>query len=321
MEKIPVLAVVGPTASGKTAFALRLAQAVGGEIVSADSMQIYRGMDIATAKPTGDETGLVPHHLIDYVLPEETYSVKRFVEDASNAIDGITAKGKVPVVCGGTGLYVDSLLGNMAFEEEPDDPGVRSALKNELARRGLEALVYELQSVDPALAAEMDLKNEKRVLRALEIYRLTGEKPSLRRERARSADSRYDALYFVLCFFDREKLYARIDARVDRMLELGLVEEAKAFYASPASATATAAIGYKELKPYLDGEISLDAAADALRRATRRYAKRQITWFKRNTNAVPLYRDRFDDEALLSQALSAVKDRFGDGFGRRESHE
>ena len=321
MKKIPVIAVVGPTASGKTSFAVKLAKALGGEIVSADSMQIYRSMDIATAKPTAEEMDGISHHLIGYVDPEETYSVKRFVDDAAAAIEEIAERRHVPIVCGGTGLYVDALLGPMAFEEEPDDPTVRTALRQELSEKGLASLVARLRGIDPECADEIDLHNDKRVLRALEIYLLTGEKPSVRRKRACAGECRFDPLVFTLCFCDRAILYQRIDDRVSAMMASGLLAEAKLFWSSHPSETAAAAIGYKELKPYIDGGVSLEEALENLCHATRRYAKRQIAWFKRNENAIPIYCDRDSEETRLQTAIRAAREKYGEGFGEGVTHE
>lgn len=306
-KKIPVVAVVGPTASGKTALAVKLAQALNGEVISADSMQIYRGMDIATAKPTPAEMRGVRHHLIDFLPPTEEYSVKRFCDDALAAAQEISARGKTVIVCGGTGLYVDALLGRMIFEEEPDHSEVRASLQARLRTEGREVLIRELLAADPALENEIDLANDRRLLRALEIWRLTGEKPSARRRRATEADTPFDPLYLGLFFRDRQVLYDRISARVDRMLEAGLVEETRAFYENPASATAVAAIGYKELRPFLHGEMTLEQAVENLKTATRHYAKRQLTWFGRNDALIRIYADAPDASAAAAQALEEAE--------------
>lgn len=306
MEKIPVIAVVGPTASGKTALAVNLAKALDGEIISADSMQIYKGMDIATAKPSKEEMGGIPHHLIDFLEPTEEYSVKRFCEDAEKTARDIHARQKRVIVAGGTGLYVDALLGNLTFEEEPDNTLVRAELQERVRTQGIDALLSELREIDPEILDSIDTKNEKRVLRALEIFLLTGEKPSLRRKRALTNESPFSPSYLCISFQDREKLYERINLRVETMLQNGLLEEAKRFYQSGVSKTAVAAIGYKELKPFLDGEISLEEATENLKTATRHYAKRQLTWFKRNEKINYLFRDGLSDEALLETALKIL---------------
>lgn len=307
MQKIPVLAVVGPTASGKTALAVALAKRYGAEIISADSMQIYRGMDIATAKPGPEERQGVPHHLMDFLDPGEAYSAAAFCADAEKAILDIVSRGRRAIVCGGTGLYVDSLLSGLRFFDEPDAVSLRRALLQRKEAEGVGALYEELTRVDPVYAAGVDPRNEKRVVRALEIWYATGEKPSVVRARAAAEESPYKSLYIGLFYKDRQKLYDRINLRVDRMLQNGLVEEARRFYASDASATAVQAIGYKELLPYLRGEIPLETAVESLKQATRRYAKRQITWFGRNEAVQRIYKDDLSDLDLLAAACGAVE--------------
>ncbi len=306
-NKIPVIAVVGPTASGKTALAVSLAKALDGEVISADSMQIYRGMDIATAKPTPEEMAGVRHHLLDFVDPTETYSVKQFCVDAGRAAKDIASRGKMVIVAGGTGLYVDALLGGLRFEEEPDHTELRQTLLSRLETEGREPLIRELLLADPDLEGKIDLQNDRRLLRALEVYFLTGEKPSVRRSRAKTGESDYDPFYLGLFFHDRQALYDRISLRVDRMLEAGLLDEAITFYQSPSSATAVAAIGYKELKPYLDGVIPLAATVENLKTATRHYAKRQLTWFGRNPDLVRLYVDEPDARSLEERAFAKAE--------------
>ena len=281
-EKIPVVAVVGPTASGKTALGVELALRFGGEIVSADSMQVYDGVRIATARPTEEETRGVPHWLLGFLPVTEVYSVADFVRDATAAVNDIRARGRLPILVGGTGLYVDSFLQALSFEDEPEDASVREALEARLRAGGLEPLSAELSRIDPAAAMEIDLKNPKRVIRALETYALTGELPSVRRARALSAESPYAPVYIGLMYENRENLYARIERRADAMLAEGLLEEAGRFLAQGLNRTAAQAIGFKELEGYLRGEEPLSAAREKLIRATRRYAKRQMTWFRRN---------------------------------------
>lgn len=284
-KKIPVVAIVGATASGKTSLAIEICKKLYGEVVSADSMQVYKGMDIATAKPTKAECAGVLHHLIGFVPVDQNYSVKQYVEDATPILKDIYARGKLPVVCGGTGLYVDSLLKGMKFEDEPEDYSVREKLRVRKDHEGIEPLYNELKTIDPEYAETVHMNNVKRVLRALEIYYLTGEKPSVRRERQASAESPFDPVYISIEYNDRGILYERIDKRVDKMVESGLIEEAREFISLNGTSTASAAIGYKELEPYLKGEESLIEALDALRLSTRRYAKRQLTWY-RNRNDI-----------------------------------
>lgn len=307
MEKIPVIVVVGPTASGKTALSVALAKQLNGEIISADSMQIYRGMDIATAKPTEEEKQGVPHYLIDFLPPDKTYSVAAFVQDARQAAAEISAKDKTVIVAGGTGLYIDSLINNTAFEEEPDHTAVRKKLQNRLQTEGAEALYAELNMIDPEYAAEICPKNGVRLLRALEIWTLTGEKPSVRRKRAVQQKTDFEPVWLGIAFRDRQILYDRIERRTDAMFASGLIDEARRYLSESNGATAAQAIGYKELAPYLAGEISFQEARDNLIRATRRYAKRQLTWFRRNRDIHWIMRDDLTEQEILSSALEIVK--------------
>jgi tRNA dimethylallyltransferase len=293
-EKPKILAVVGPTASGKTALAVALARALDGEVICCDSMQIYREMSIGTAKPTEEEKCGVPHHLFDIKNPDEPFSAQEYVTLAEEAVADILSRGKLPVFCGGTGLYLDAFLrGGM-----PETPGADPALREELAafaeENGAEALHAELAAVDPESAALSHPNNLRRVIRALEIYRLTGVAKSEWDRRSKELPARYNAAVLGLVFEDRALLYERIERRVDLMLREGLLEETRAlldagvFERSP---TAAAAIGYKELLPYLRGESALDVAVTELKTATRRYAKRQLTWFSAKEYVRPLVMD------------------------------
>ena len=306
MEKIPVIVVVGATASGKTALAVRLAKRYNGEVISADSMQIYEGMYIATAKPTEEEKDGVPHHLMGFLPVTERYSVARYVEDANAAVDEVIAQGRVPVVAGGTGLYIDSLIDNIIFEYEPDNTAVRAALKARRETEGIGALYAELERVDPAAAAALHIRNENRVLRALEVYYLTGETLSERQRRSRQRESRFDPVFIGLDYEDRSLLYGRIDRRVDDMMARGLLDEARAYYRLPRADTASQAIGYKELKGYFDGEASLEEAVDSLKRATRRYAKRQLTWFRKNERIHWIFRDGKTEDEVFHEAAGVI---------------
>lgn len=301
MEKIPVIAVVGPTASGKTSLAIEIAKRYNGEVVSADSMQIYKGMSIATAKPTAEEMQGIPHHLIDFLDPCEKYSVARYIEDATNAIQDIHNRGKLPVLCGGTGLYAESLLNNVRFEEEPDNAQMRELLTERMEAKGAEKMLAELAAIDPEAAGNLHPNNKGRIIRALEICYLTGETATQRRLRSVSQESQYDTLWLALSFPDRAFLYDRINKRVDIMLELGLEEEARAFFANPKADTAAQAIGYKELRGWFDGTVSREDAVENLKRETRRYAKRQITWFKRNNNIHYIERNPADTAEQIAQ--------------------
>ena len=281
-RKKTVLAVVGSTASGKTSLAVALAHRLDGEIVCCDSMQIYRRMDIGTAKPTAEEQEGIRHHLFDFVSPKTSYSCADYVTAARACIDEIHALGKLPVLCGGTGLYLDRLLSGGDFEETATDEALRAELFAYAAEHGNAALHRMLVEVDPESAAAIHENNVKRVVRAIEVYRTSGITKSEADRRTKTAVSPYDACVLGLRYADRELLYRRIDLRVEQMLAAGLLEEtrqldAEGIFAS--NTTAAQAIGYKELLGYLHGECSSEDAVEALKRATRRYAKRQITWF------------------------------------------
>ena len=281
MEKIKLIALVGATASGKSAAALELARALGGEIVSCDSMQVYRGMDIATAKPTPAERAEVPHHLIDVADPETPYSVASYLADAEVAVREIIARGKLPVFCGGTGLYLDRFLFGGLPAQTVSDEGLRASLLAEAAEKGNEYLHRELAKIDPASAAAIHPNNVRRVARAIEIYRLTGAPKSEWDKQTKVGECRYDARV-ILLDRPREELYRRIDVRVDQMIADGLLEETEALDRRgvfQTNSTAAQAIGYKEILPYLHGDCDLPGAVESLKNATRHYAKRQLTWF------------------------------------------
>ena len=282
MKKSKILAIVGPTAGGKTALSVALAKRAGGEVISCDSMQIYRGMDIGTAKPTEEEMRGVPHHLLDIAAPEEAFSVCDYVSAATAAADDILSRGKLPVFCGGTGLYLDAFLRGGVADSPAGDPALRAALAEGASADGGAALFEELRRCDPESAAAIHPNNLRRVIRAVEIYRLTGVPKSEWDRRSRTLPPRYDAVVLGLCYHDRALLRARISARVDEMLAAGLAEETRRLWEAGVfekSPTAAAAIGYKELLPYLRGECTLAAAAETLKTATAQYAKRQMTWF------------------------------------------
>ncbi len=308
MEKIPVLAVIGPTASGKTKLAVFLARHYGGEVVSADSMQIYRGMAIGTAQPTEAEKQGVPHHLIGIKDPAEPCSVAEYVRLAGGAIEDIHARGLVPVVAGGTGLYADSLLSGLRFPETPRDEALRARLREKAEKEGGEALLAELAVFDPETAAVLHPHNLGRVIRAIEVFRTTGVTMAEMKRRAAAAPSPYRVCRIGLSFADRRALYARIDARVDAMMAAGLLDEAKALFArgeAVRSGTAMQAIGYKELAGFLRGETPLPDAVEAIKRATRRYAKRQMTWFRRDADTVWLEASA-DFQIICKQAARAI---------------
>lgn len=280
-QKIKILAVVGPTASGKTAISVELAKRLGGEVVSCDSMQVYRRMNVGTAKPTEQEMNGIPHHLIDAVEPDAPFSCAEYVTQAQDAVKDISARGKLPILCGGTGLYLDRFLcGEM--EETHADEGLRASLFAFAEKEGVEALHERLREVDAESADAIHPNNVKRVVRALEIYEQTGIPKSEFDRRSQVGESPYEALVIGLHYPRREVLYERINRRVDMMLADGLLEETKQLLEEgvfDVNLTAAQAIGYKELLGYLDGRETLAEATENLKTATRRYAKRQLTWF------------------------------------------
>lgn len=285
MEKIKVLVIVGPTASGKTGLSVELAKKYNGEIVSADSMQIYRNMQIATAKPTDEEKQNIPHHLMDFLDTDKKYSVGEYVIDADKVIRDIASRGKLPIICGGTGLYIDSLLKGVNFLENSSDDKLREELQRIGYDKGAEYLLEMLAEFDPESAQRLAVeKNIKRIARAIEFYRTTGKTITQQNEENSSQEYVYDCLIVGLTAENRSFLYDRINRRVDLMVDTGLIEEAEKVIKSELSSTSSKAIGYKELLPYFSGEESLDYCIDRLKTETRHYAKRQLTWFKRNKN-------------------------------------
>lgn len=307
-SKIPLIAIVGPTASGKTSLAVAVCKALGGEAVSCDSMQIYKGMDIATAKPTDEEMQGVPHHLIGFAEPDEVFSVAKYCETAKEIISDIHSRGKRAVLVGGTGLYYSSLVDNIEFLPEETDFEYREMLRKRAEKEGAQTLLDELAEVDPEAASRLHPNNLGRVIRALEIYHTTGKTITDQNEQSRNAASPFETVAICLDARDRQFLYDRINKRVDIMLETGLVEEAKAFYENPLGRTAKQAIGYKELNPYFAGEKPLDECIENLKMQTRRYAKRQLTWFRRDERMNFIYIDDytcFDD--MLRAALNIIE--------------
>ena len=286
-----VVAIGGPTATGKTALSVALAKRFGGEIISADSMQIYQGLDVGTAKVTPEEMQGVPHHLVGFLAPEQAFSVADFTTLAGKTITQLTAQGKLPLVVGGTGLYITSLLNGIGFTPEKVDPAIRQELQARLQAEGSQALYAELAAVDPGYAAKVHPNNTPRVIRALELYRATGRKMSAEREAARPAEKPYCS--------------HRIDTRCDRMMQSGILEEAKLVYDHRDTyRTAAQAIGYKEFFPYFEGTADLESCLAHLKQASRNYAKRQLTWFRRQTDAVWLY---LEDGNLEQQAAEQTE--------------
>lgn len=283
-----ILVVTGPTATGKTALSVELAKKLGGEIVSADSMQIYRGMDIGTAKVTKAEMQNIPHHMIDIADPSEDYSVSRYVEEADAAVRGILSRGRLPIVAGGTNLYIDSLIAGLDFAEKAEDAALRESLNKQYDDIGGEAMLEHLRSFDPERAAKLHPADKRRIVRAVEIYILTGETITRHDEETKKRPKRYDAVKIALTFADRAVLYDRINARVDKMVSDGLFDEVKGLLDSGLSPACTSmqAIGYKEPAAYFRGEMSKDEAIELIKLSSRRYAKRQLTWLRRDTTVL-----------------------------------
>ena len=279
-----VIVITGPTATGKTALGAHLAREVGGEVVSADSMQIYKYMDIGTAKPTQEEMLGIFHHLVDFVDPRENYSAARYVEDASKACDDILARGKIPVIVGGTGLYIESLLSGREFAENGDRQ-VREALSQRYDTEGGDALLSELALCDPETAGRLHPNDKKRIIRALEIFKVTGTTMSEHDRQTKLLPPRYSAVKIALSFENRQDLYDRIDGRVDRMMEAGLLNEVEALLKMgiPPESTAMQAIGYKELVPVILKGGDMTLAVDRIKQESRRYAKRQLSWLRRDS--------------------------------------
>lgn len=305
-----MIAVVGPTASGKTALSIDLALLFDGEIVSADSKQIYRHMTVGTAAPDEDEKRGVPHHLMQFLAPDALFSVAEYVDLAGKCIREINARGKLPVLTGGTGLYVSSLLDNITFFENKSDPALRKELEELAAEKGNEFVLEELRKVDPELAQTLHPNNLGRVIRGIEAYRLTGITMSEQQRLSRQNPSPYDCCVIGLNYRDRQKLYDRIDKRVHVMMEKGLLDEIRQLIAMGYSSTAAQAIGYKEFFDYLEGKGSLEEAIAKVQMESRRYAKRQLTWFRRDERVNWLYIDDYGDyNELKNAAVQLVKNR------------
>ena len=310
---MPLLVIAGPTAVGKSNLALYLAGRLNGAVISADSMQVYRGMDIGTAKMTKEEMDGIPHYLIDIIDPDEEWNVMRFLEEGKKAYREIREAGKLPILCGGTGFYTDAFVRDVDFTKEDADPAYRETLYR-LAKEDAGKLYDMLRAVDPLYAAEIHQNNVKRVIRALEFHHLTGETLSSHNRTQKEKDTPYDVRYLVLTA-DRNDLYARIDRRVDTMMEAGLLEEVKMLRAKYPSLTDTArlsvsmqGIGYKELLQYLDGFMSMEDAVSQIKQNTRHFAKRQLTWFKKSPGAVFLAVDETDRDTFYESVLRTLRD-------------
>ena len=285
MNKIPIVVIAGPTASGKTAVSINLAKEYDAEIVSADSMQIYKGLDIATAKPTEEEKCGIPHHLMSFVEWGEKYSVAQYLSEARKVIADIHNRGKLPIIVGGTGLYISSLVDNIVFDDTSSNEEIRNRLTKEAEEIGNEAMLQKLMEIDPETAKTLHPNNLTRIIRAIEAYELSGKTMSELKKQSREEESPYNACMIGLNFRDRQKLYDRINLRVDKMAEAGMVEEAHEAYLQGIGNTVCQAIGYKEIISALRGEISLADAGELIKLSTRRYAKRQLTWFRHEEDA------------------------------------
>ena len=310
--KKPLIILTGPTAVGKTKASIGLAKALNGEIISADSMQVYKYMDIGSAKIKPEEMDGVKHYLVDELEPDEEFHVVRFQQMAKQALEEIYAKGKVPIVVGGTGFYIQALLYDIDFTESNEDLSYRQELENLASEKGVEVVHDMLREVDPVSADNIHANNLKRVIRALEFYKQTGEKISEHNEKERAKESPYDFCYFVLND-ERERLYNRIDMRIDQMLEEGLVKEVsflkdKGYTRDMVSMQG---LGYKEILDYLNGECALEEAVYVLKRDTRHFAKRQLTWFRREKDVLWINKQEFnhDEEQILNRMLQMVKER------------
>ena len=302
MIKQKIIVVTGPTATGKTALGVLIAEKLNGEVVSADSMQIYKYMDIGTAKPTADEMRGIVHHMIDIILPWEEYSVARYVKDASQCIDDILSRGKQPILVGGSGLYIDSLIAGREFLVRSKS-GHRQSLEDEYEKVGAEAMLRKLREVDPDSAAKLHANDKKRIVRALEAFLVTGKPLSLHDMESKAHTPRYEAIKFALSYADRSSLYARINHRVDEMLRGGLENEVRSLLDMKISRSCTAmqAIGYKEIVDAISNESDIDdtvkipTAVDRIKMESRRYAKRQLTWLRRDKDVNWIIRDGIPD--------------------------
>lgn len=305
-KKIPLLVIAGPTASGKTATAVELAKIYDGEVISADSMQIYKGLSIATAKPTKEEMQGVPHYLVDFLEPDKSFSVADYVKLAGERIRDIHSRGKLPIVCGGTGLYISSLVDNIIFDDTETDGSVRKRLEAEAKEIGNHELWLRLKEVDPATAEKVHENNLPRVIRGLEVFETTGVPLSQHKINSRREQSPYNACIIGLTASDRQFIYDRINRRVDIMVENGLIEECRQFYESFTPATAYQAIGYKELVPYFEGRAELADCLDKIKQESRHYAKRQLTWFRRVDGIKWVETDKFDNLKKIIENIQNI---------------
>ena len=302
-EKIKVICVVGPTASGKTELSVEIAKKYNGEIVSADSMQLYKGIHIASAAPNEEEKQGIPHHLIEFLELSDTFSVADYVKIAGKIIKDIAARGKLPVIVGGTGLYIDSLVQNIKFTQEKTDENLRKELECQFDALGAQAMLEKLSVFDPETAKKLNLNDRRRIIRAFEVYLSAGVSITEQNRISRLEESPFEALYIGLGYKNREILYDRINRRVELMIENGLLDEAKATLNQTQNKGAMQAIGHKELHSFILGEKSLEDAVEDLKRSTRRYAKRQLTWFNRNKDINWIFKDEQQEVLKYSSEL------------------
>ena len=307
MSKLPLVVVAGPTASGKTRLAIELAKLLDGEIISADSMQIYKYLDIGSAKPSEEERSEAVHHMLDFLEPDDEYSVADYTEKAHTVISDILRRDKMPIMCGGTGLYINSVVDDVTFGEFDTDYELRAELEEYGKLNGNEALIEMLSEFDPVSAKRLHPNNARRIIRAIEFYKVTGIPISEHQEMTKQRESRYDPIMFCIDF-DRQKLYERINMRVDIMIQSGLLEEVKSLIDKgfTTALNSMKAIGYKELIDYFDGKITLDEAVEIIKQSSRRYAKRQLTWFKRDDRIIWL--DAEGD--IVNEAYKKVKEKY-----------
>lgn len=306
-EKIKIICVVGPTASGKTELSVEIAKKYNGEIVSADSMQLYKGIHIASAAPDEEEKQGIPHHLIEFLELSDTFSVADYVQTAGKIIKDIAARGKLPIIVGGTGLYIDSLVKNIKFIQEKTDENLRKELEYQFDTLGAEAMLEKMSVFDPQAAKKLNLNDRRRIIRAFEVYLSTGVSITEQNRISRLEESPFEALYIGLSYKNREILYDRINRRVELMIENGLLEEAKATLMQTENKGAMQAIGHKELHSFILGQKNLEDAVEDLKRSTRRYAKRQLTWFNRNKNINWIFKD---EQQEISKYSSELIDEF-----------
>lgn len=296
MSRIKTVFVSGPTASGKTELAIKLAKRFDGEIVSADSMQIYKGIHIASAAPDTAEMHGIPHYMLEFLEPGDSFSVAEYVKAARAYIKDISSRGRLPIVAGGTGLYINSLADNISYIEEETDENLRRELEKRFDSVGAEQMLNELKEIDPDTAERLNLNDKKRIIRAFEVYRLTGRTITEQNALSKKGEALIYPCIIGITYRDRERLYDRINLRVDKMLSAGLIEEAKAALENTAGG-AYQAIGHKELEGYISGDLTLEEGTENLKRQTRRYAKRQLTWFRRDERINWIYADETDDVA------------------------